>query len=174
MDEGQKSVWSDFMEKYPILFQQKDLPMNRTCMCWGIDCPEGWHDIVKDVCNKIETINNTVGKDHNFEIQAIQVKEKFGTLRFYIGNYPKEDASDEDMELARLFEEICEDVVTRAEYLTESVCQVCGRPIYEGNRVVSRGWIGYYCPECAEKKGVIPWNNYPDDPVDPKKNETSK
>ena len=169
-----ESVWHGFMEKYPILFQQKNLTMDKTCMCWGIECPEGWYDTVKDVCDKIEAINNTVGKDHHFEIQAIQVKEKFGTLRFYLNSYPQENATDEEMETARLFEEICEDIVVRAEYLTESVCQVCGRPIFEGNKVVSRGWIGYYCPECAEKKGVIPWEDIPKEPCPPSVEDSEK
>ena len=160
---SEKDVWAGFMERYPILFKQKDLPMTETCMCWGIECPPGWYDVVKDVCDKIETINNTVGKQFKFEIQATQVKEKFGTLRIYLAAYSLdiENMSDEDHNIMYTLEEICEDVVARAECQTENICKICGKPIYEGNRVVSKGWIGFYCKECADKKSVVPWENYP-------------
>ncbi len=65
----------------PILYQEKDLLMNKTCMCWGFECPNEWFSLLKDLTIKIEEINNKYkGK---YEYIAHQVKAKFGSLRFY-------------------------------------------------------------------------------------------
>ena len=41
-------------EKYPKIFRQKDLPMNQTCMCWGIEVGEGWYNIIDTLCGLIQ------------------------------------------------------------------------------------------------------------------------
>ena len=82
-----KDPYSGFMEQWPILFQQRRLPMTRTCMCWGIEAGGGWRRPLEKLCDKLETINLTIGKESGFEIQAVQVKQKFGTLRFYLNVY---------------------------------------------------------------------------------------
>ena len=61
--------------RYPDLYRQKDLPMNRTCMCWGFSCHDGWFGIIDAMSKTITTLDPTV--------QATQVKEKFASLRFY-------------------------------------------------------------------------------------------
>ena len=65
----------------PILYQEKDLSMNQTCMCWGFECPDEWFSLLKDLTIKIEEINNKY--KGQYEYVAHQVKEKFGSLRFY-------------------------------------------------------------------------------------------
>ena len=65
----------------PILYQEKDLSMNQTCMCWGFECPDEWFSLLKDLTIKIEEINNKY--KGQYEYIAHQVKEKFGSLRFY-------------------------------------------------------------------------------------------
>jgi hypothetical protein len=76
-------TWDGFMDKYEILFSQKSKPMSETCMCWGIECPIGWKGILTNLCDKLEFLNVEYGKKYGFKITASQVKEKFGTLRFY-------------------------------------------------------------------------------------------
>jgi hypothetical protein len=61
--------------RYPDLYRQKDLPMNRTCMCWGFACHDGWFGIIDAMSKTIATLAPTV--------QATQVKEKFASLHFY-------------------------------------------------------------------------------------------
>ena len=70
-------------EKYPKIFVQKDLPMSQTCMCWGIDCRDGWYDILDSLCKLIQ---HRVKYSKIKQVEAAQVKEKFGGLRFYIDN----------------------------------------------------------------------------------------
>ena len=71
---------SKLFSKYPKIFRQKDLSMQETCMCWGIEHGDGWYKIIDILCYLLQgDINN-----NNYpQIEAVQVKEKFGTLRFY-------------------------------------------------------------------------------------------
>ena len=46
-------------EKYPKIFGQKDLPMTQTAMCWGIDCGDGWYNIIDTLCCHIQQSETT-------------------------------------------------------------------------------------------------------------------
>jgi len=61
-------------EKYPAIFRQKDLPMTQTAMCWGIDCGDGWYEIIDTLCDWLTTLKKFTGA----QVEAVQVKEKFG------------------------------------------------------------------------------------------------
>ena len=67
--------------KYPELFRQKDLTPQETGMCWGVQCGDGWYDIIDVLCCEIQRyVNNKKIKQPEIE----QIKSKFGRLRFYI------------------------------------------------------------------------------------------
>lgn len=65
---------------FPKIFIQKDLDKMQTCMCWGIECPDEWYDVLYNLC---EVIQNHVDATKKRQIEAVQVKEKFGSLCFY-------------------------------------------------------------------------------------------
>ncbi len=44
-------------------------------MRFGFSCGDGWFQLIWDLCEKLEKIDK--------ELIATQVKEKYGTLRFY-------------------------------------------------------------------------------------------
>ena len=159
MKERNRNVYEGFMEKYPILFQDRTKPITQSCMCWGIDCPEGWLDILTNLCNKLELLNNTVCKENKVKIVATQVKEKFGTLRFYFDLTPFwEEETDENT--YNLIYDMVSDLINYAEHKTSNVCQVCGKPFwYEKDKKVSKGWIGYYCEKCATEYDVDVFEN---------------
>jgi len=70
-------------EKYPKIFRQKDLTPQETCMCWGISCGDGWFDIIDKLCYQIQSYVDDTGVS---QVEAAQVKSKWGGLRFYIDN----------------------------------------------------------------------------------------
>lgn len=78
--------YQEMMKQYPILFCQKEKSMMETCMCWGIECDVGWYKQLNELCSSLEQLNNDY-KKYRIQIQAIQVKEKFGGLRFYYNVY---------------------------------------------------------------------------------------
>lgn len=159
MEERNRDVYEGFMEKYPILFQDKDKSPQQTCMCWGIECPEGWLELLTELCNKLEFLNNTACKQFNVAIVATQCKEKFGGLRFYYDILPL--CEDENFEKTyHIIYELVGDIIRMAEIHSENICQVCGKTLWTKNeRKVSTGWIGFYCKECAEKYNISTFEN---------------
>lgn len=59
-----------------------------------------------------------------------QVKEKFGSLRFYIGS-----SSD------AVFDRISE-----AEKDSAKTCELCGKP----GKIIGKGWLMARCEECSK------------------------
>lgn len=65
--------------RYPKIFAQHALPMTETAMNWGIECGDGWYTLIDTLCGLLQH-----GTDRNGapQVEATQVKEKFGALRF--------------------------------------------------------------------------------------------
>ena len=121
-------------EKYPKIFKQKDLPMNQTAMCWGIDTGDGWYNIIDTLCYQIQWhIEHNLNKDEDPEVvnvEAVQVKEKYGGLRFYYngGN------------------DFISGLVYMAEGMSSKTCEECAAPGTQ-NEV---GWIHTLCTPCRD------------------------
>ena len=81
--KDEKNKYKVLMEEHPLLFARRKLPMTQTCMCWGIEAGPGWYQPLRSLCDQLELINLTTGKQFGFVIRAEQVKEKYGTLRFH-------------------------------------------------------------------------------------------
>ena len=116
-DEAMKpELQNELFEKYPKIFIQKDLPMSQTCMCWGVETGDGWYDIIDVLCHQIQWyLEYNLPEDEDPEVvnvQAVQVKEKYGTLRFYYngGN------------------EFISGLVSMAEGMSGRTCENCGAP----------------------------------------------
>lgn len=77
------SVEQEIVHNCPLLFKMYGRPMNETCLSFGFECNKGWHNAIADACKEIETYNNIIYPKWRVRIQADQIKEKFGTLRFY-------------------------------------------------------------------------------------------
>ena len=76
-----QTLQNKLFEAFPKMFKQKDLPMTETCMCWGIECPDAWFDIIYGVC---ETLQNMTDNNKGCpQVEFTQVKEKFGALCMY-------------------------------------------------------------------------------------------
>jgi len=75
------------VKKYPIIFKDRYKDPQQTCMCWGFP-GDGWYDLIDKLCWDITKII----EDYKIDVTAVQVKEKFGGLRFYVtisGRYNK-------------------------------------------------------------------------------------
>ncbi len=84
-----------------------------------------------ELIEKLEKINGEVSND--MYIHATQVKEKFGTLRFYLGPVPAE-RSDEIYGSIR-----------DAEKESAKTCEACGAP---AKVKAHRGWYSCICTAC--------------------------
>ena len=125
-EELQQKLFDDF----PHLFGRKSLRMTETCMCWGVECGAGWYSLIHDLCKKITEIDP--------KVQAEQVKEKFGGLRFYLGGCSPDTTE-------RLYAAIDE-----AEKLSYKTCEMCGSTENVAQNEV--GWVHTLCANCRDKK----------------------
>ena len=95
------------MEQCKILYCQKDLPMTKTCMCWGWECGPGWHPALNVLSCKLEALNLLYYDKYKVRIQADQVKEKFGTLHFYY-SVECDNYTERGLELKKLMDDFDE------------------------------------------------------------------
>lgn len=150
----------EFMARFPILFQERKKSMRETCMCWGIECPLGWYHILEQLCTVLEFYNIDIGKKYHLAIVGEQVKEKFGTLRFYyrVCNVNDDGVIDYEIDYpdARIqsdyLDMLASMAIDEAEDLTAKTCADCGMPLDKDNTVETKGWITYICKKCDEER----------------------
>jgi len=131
----------DLYLKYPkILKNEQGLEV-------GLDVEDGWYDILDALCGQIQhhiDWKNCEGtyaahKAHRRDTEtvpqlvAVQVKEKFASLRFY--------ASGGD--------EKTDGMVSMAEAISARTCEVCGSP----GKQTQGGWIRTLCKRHAQEQG---------------------
>ena len=116
-------------DKYPKIFRQKDLPMTQTCLCWGIETGDGWYWLIDNLCSQLQWDTD---KNSYPQVEATQVKEKYGTLRFYYNG-----GNDQQ-----------EGMISFAESLSGSICENCGSTEEVKQ---TEGWINTLCKKCLEK-----------------------
>lgn len=135
-------VMTDGVEEYPddIL----DI-LNRIPVEWGrwISCDKGWYKLLVDTNRKMNMMWP------NYEIH--QVKEKFGSLRFYWG-ISSEDKDWEalDENISRTIYEIMGDIADSAERRSSRICEDCGK---FGTTTVLNYWYRTLCPACSVEQG---------------------
>lgn len=110
----------ELIKKYPRLFP------NGVCVC-GITIGPGWMSIVDQLC---EDIMKICGDDAP---QVLQIKEKFGGLRFYVG--PCDDDVDK--------------LIDASEIRCSETCEECGAR--GKSRSVNRYWVRTLCEDCEKR-----------------------
>ena len=140
-------------ERYPKMMVNRNKDMKETCMCWGFECGDGWFNILDQLMGNIQhhidwnLRQRQVAVDYNSkaspesvrkvpelvpQVTLDQVKEKFGTLRFY---YTGGDNYIDGM-------------VRMAESMSGVICEGCGNV---GERR-DGGWVHTYCTPCEEAR----------------------
>jgi hypothetical protein len=103
--------------------------MQNNLLAFGWECGEGWYPLIQEL---IDTLNFLEEEE---DIHVLQVKEKFGTLRFYISGGSENAYS----------------IIERYEIFSSHVCELCGAFWTAENRV-SHGWWKTLCNKCAEER----------------------
>ena len=112
---------------FPNLFPDgREADVKRSLMSFGFP-GDGWYNIIKDLCEKITATG--------VKVEVVQVKEKFGTLRYYIDF--AEGTSQVD--IRRVF-----DLIGAIEDLSETTCEHCGAP----GTLKTDGWWRTLCDAC--------------------------
>lgn len=74
-----KQLQEKLYQDFPDLFQNKSLPMSKSCMYWGVDVDDGWEPIIRQMCNSLAYVMDK----YDVKVVFDQIKEKFGTLTVY-------------------------------------------------------------------------------------------
>lgn len=129
------SLTNKLFNKYPKIFKQKDSDITESCMSFGFECEDGWYVLIDRLCSYLQ---HDIDNNNYSQLEAIQVKEKFGALRFYADNVDARHSS----------------VINFVEFLSMSICSSCGVLATENNKVDNwkkSYWITYLCKNCYEK-----------------------
>lgn len=109
-----KKLW----KKYPNLYQDYNKPLTESLVSFGFECEDGWYDLINWLSSKLEPLclaeNMKLSKKklkQGYGFRATQVKEKYGTLRFYMSfETPEMDFW-----------------IDQAEIESEYTCEICGK-----------------------------------------------
>ena len=114
-------------QRYPKMMVNRDKSMMETCMCWGFECGDGWFNILDQLMGSIQHHIDWKNKKEEVVAQVTlnQVKEKFGTLRFYYSGG----------------DDYIDGLVTMAESMSGVTCEDCGSP----GTQTQGGWIKTAC-----------------------------
>jgi hypothetical protein len=150
--ELEEKIFKDF----PEFFKHKK-DMHKSLMGFGIACGDGWYTLVYDLCRDIKNwyenneSHHIIDEEYNTEIrkgipdhfEVVQVKEKFGGLRFYILSAPQ----------------VIHDMIRRAENDSYFICERCGKDVrkqeYNDGKYHSYyrdqlGWVQTLCDSCLQ------------------------
>lgn len=94
--------------------------------------PAGWRKAFgEQMCEEIKQALLKNGRKSLYSYVVGDIKEKYGSLRWYDYNAPKE----------------VYDIINKYEQLSMCYCINCGKPV----RYRTDGWIEYLCEDCAKK-----------------------
>jgi hypothetical protein len=111
--------------RYPKIFEMRHGNVQDTAMCWGIECGDGWFNLIDELCANIQNYIDQNPHKQVPQVVAEQIKEKFGTLRFYVHGG----------------DQLITGMIWFAEGMSARVCETCGNP---GKRQ-GQGWIYTAC-----------------------------
>ena len=94
-------------------------------------CGDGWYSVIDELCSEIAKILTPQQQE---ELYILQIKEKYGELRFYFGGVDCD-----------LLDDMIEDATMKSLH----TCEVCGK---EGTLREDRYWMQTLCDE--HSKGV--------------------
>jgi hypothetical protein len=148
---------TNLCKKYPEIFSDRNSDMSKTAMCWGFECGDGWYPLIDTLCasligrvrylrsltdseyvksfstEKMESFNRDLAEAESSIPVAVQVKEKFGGLRFYV-----DSANDEQYA-----------IIGFAESMSYRICEECGT--MHDTKLYNLGWMRTLCPTHADE-----------------------
>lgn len=138
--ELENKLFSDF----PNLFENRHKGPMGSCLSFGIECGDGWYDLIRSVCWEIKQHEENVARqtkwkqeeDPNyqsdyFQVRFDQIKEKFGGLRIYF------NGGDDRVS----------GMIGLAEDMSYKLCENCGNK----GKPNEGGWITTLCDNCRGK-----------------------
>ncbi len=130
-------------ETYESILVDKCEHSGKVTKC-HLDIGSGWYDLVATICNGILTHEDSIKAwneilkkrgepEKEFHpVKAVQIKEKFGGLRFYVSGG----------------DEFIRGVIFTAEAMSRKICENCG----ERGKTSNEGWMVTLCDKHHEER----------------------
>ncbi len=119
---------------FPKLYADRNASLQVSLMAFGFEVGDGWFDLLWRLSETLEGIINQLPSSDCLP-RALQVKEKFGTLCFYM--------TDETDEMER--------AIQRAEDESSRTCEECGQP----GQLRGRSWVVTMCATCYSHRTLV-------------------
>ena len=110
-----KELQQKLFDKFPTIYQLGKTPQDY--FYWGIECGNGWFKLLWKLSEDLEKAG--------FEGQVTQVKEKYGSLRFYTTGA----------------DDVSQFLIDYAEEESGFICEICGRK----GKLRDYGWLTTLC-----------------------------
>ena len=143
-----EKLQNDLVKAYPKIFKDVGGDPMVTCMADGIQCNDGWYDLLDTLCHTMQRwcdAENTryitetdkyefvvEGDPEYVQVVASQVKEKLGELRFYV------DGGDATTQ----------GIIQMAENMSSRICELCGSSAKTSR---DSGWLHTTCDACNKR-----------------------
>ncbi len=125
------------VKKFPFLLPRNrwtyEIPKDYDYSYTELDeMPYGWRKAFgEQMCQELKEELDKFNFTDKYRI--IQIKEKYGTLRWYDGGYPIGSK--------------VQDIISKYEDLSMCYCYRCGKP----TKYRTEGWIEYFCEDCKDE-----------------------
>lgn len=174
--------------KYPTLYRETSMSPQSSCMAFGFEVGDGWYDLLEILSEALTyTYTTSIEVDEEdgkiigikpyewnkekaryfYQVEpptviATQVKEKFGSLRFYY----KLEFSETNKALSEKYAELKEVNKRYADYIDGTIhfaetasyftCEKTGK---KGELMVRRGWLKVLAPDIGKELGYEKYIN---------------
>lgn len=159
-------------EEFPFMRQNNVEEECNLYKRWGFECSGGWYQLLKECCKAIVAryAEDDIGIN-DIDFEPAQIKEKFGTLRFYYGfkdapcriaafdsigsstSLRFEPRNDDDDDQTKSLRSDISLIVREAEEKSRHTCEVCGAEgELRNDSNVGIGWVQTLCDSCHESR----------------------
>lgn len=127
---------NDYSDRLDALKKQFPRVLGHAYLPWGLQYGPGWDGLLKDLLSRIDTI---LSEHPGCTAKVVQIKEKFGALRFYC------DVDGNDDALRDAAAEAISQAIHHAECVSAETCENCGKP----SSMRNTGLLTNVCPNCT-------------------------
>ena len=153
--------------KYPLIFKDRNADMRTTAMCWGIECGNGWYNIIDTLCGLLTSEYRQAKSRYDYLVETgvggilygtktvtqeaideAKVKLDEETMRVPVASQVKEKFGG-----LRFYVQAATDkhyqYITFAESMSYRTCESCGAP----GKTYTDGWHTTLCDIHAAMAG---------------------
>lgn len=129
------SPLTKLMDDFPLIFTKSDYSL-----------PDAWEPIVRELCEELTELSSLYSNVNPQHFECVQMKEKFGELRFYTHSTLP----------------IANSLINLATLKTRNICQYC-KSNFNVSLHSPKGWLTYLCDDCAKPILDTPTTSSPTD-----------